>query len=282
MSTASKLDRLYRSAERICFDRNTRIVLMSDCHRGIGNHGDNFLKNQSQVYAALSYYYHRNFIYMELGDGDELWENRSMQRIMDAHADIFRLLSCFNREGRLFMLYGNHDRKKQWLRGEMLPGLTVKEGLVLVSKESGRELFLVHGHQGDLWNDTLWIVSGFLVRYVWRTVELWGGQDPTSAARNYKLKRRTERRLENWAHNHKLILVSGHTHRSVLPSDGRSFYVNTGSCVHPDCVTALELENNQLTLVKWCVGSRQDGSLFIGRSVLEGPVDLERFYHLLL
>ena len=51
---------------------------MSDCHRGQGTEGDNFLKNQNLFLGALEYYNHRGFIYIELGDGDELCENRKI------------------------------------------------------------------------------------------------------------------------------------------------------------------------------------------------------------
>lgn len=35
--------------------------------------------------AALRYYNKRAFTYLELGDGDELWENRSIERIRQMH-----------------------------------------------------------------------------------------------------------------------------------------------------------------------------------------------------
>ena len=88
----SRLEQAYREAECIWIDRASRIVCMSDCHRGVGNRGDNFLPNRNIFLAALQYYYDCGFSYMELGDGDELWENKGLSRIVDYHSDIFLLL----------------------------------------------------------------------------------------------------------------------------------------------------------------------------------------------
>ena len=74
---------------------------------------DNFLKNQHLYFAALNYYYQHSFCYIELRDGDELWENRSFSAIQNIHSNVFWLLSLFYEEHRLFMLFGNHDIAKK-------------------------------------------------------------------------------------------------------------------------------------------------------------------------
>ena len=73
----------------------------------------NFLYNQNLAAAALSYYDRRQFTYVELGDGDELWENRRIEPIIRMHDDIFETAFPSYRRGRFIMLYGNHDRKKE-------------------------------------------------------------------------------------------------------------------------------------------------------------------------
>lgn len=295
MSTESRLNEVYQQAERYDLDGNTKIVCMSDCHRGVGNHGDNFLANQNLFFAALNYYYERCFIYMELGDGDELWENRSLKRIVEIHSDSFWIMSQFFREGRFHMLFGNHDRKKQddsYLNGhcgqyycdsqdqfcELLNGIKAQEGIVLEDKDTGHQILLVHGHQGDLLNDTLWKLARFLVRYVWRSLEMFGVYDPTDAGRNYKQKKKTEKKLAHWAGKNQIMVIAGHTHRPVLPSLGESLYLNDGSCVHPRCITAMEIENKEVTLVKWSVMVRHGRMLSVEREILEGPVALEKFW----
>lgn len=292
---SARLEKVYRDAERICVDRNSRIVCMSDCHRGVGNHGDNFLPNQNLFFAALQYYYDRCFTYIELGDGDELWENRKLSRIVEIHSDAFWMMSRFYREGRFRMLYGNHDRRKKSSKflnthcrqyycdstdsfQDLFPDLRAEESIVLTDRTTGHEILLLHGHQGDLMNDTLWPVTARLVRFVWRPLELVGIADPTSAARNYKKRKKTELRLDEFSKEKRIMIIAGHTHRPVLPKPGESFYLNDGSCVHPRCITAMELSGGAVTLVKWCVTVRHDDTLMVSREVLEGPVPWERYW----
>lgn len=295
METDKRLDEVYRNAEKFMIDRNSRIVCMSDCHRGVGNHGDNFLPNQNLFFAALTYYHQKHFHYMELGDGDELWENRKLGRIVEIHSDSFWLISKFYQEGRLHMLYGNHDmskKKDKYLKQhctqyycdskdqfcQLCPGLTANEGILLEEEASGHQILLIHGHQGDLLNDRLWPLARFLVRYLWRPLELLGLADPTSAARNYKKRKKTERRMDRWAEKNQVMVIAGHTHRPVLPKPGGSLYLNDGSCVHPRCITAMEIENGAITLVKWSVMVRHGRQLTVEREILEGPVPISSYW----
>lgn len=294
---SARLERVYQDAERIEINRNTKIVCMSDCHRGVGNRGDNFLPNQHLFLAALQYYYDRCFCYIELGDGDELWENKNLRRIEEIHSDVFGMMSQFYKSGRFRMLYGNHDRRKEehhffesqcWdyycdmedenSCRELFPGLHAQEGILLQDSGSGHEILLLHGHQGDLMNDTLWKFTAMLVRVLWKPLELLGVADPTSAARNYKKRKKTEERLDAFSREKQILLIAGHTHRPVLPKPGESFYLNDGSCVHPKCITAMELENGGVTLVKWCISVRRDRTLTVNREVLEGPVPWKSYW----
>ena len=105
MSYLSRIDHAFSDAPVLPLSENGRYVLFSDCHRGIGTSNDNFLKNQHLYFAALNYYYQHSFCYIELGDGDELWENRSFSAIQKIHSNVFWLLSLFYEEQRLFMLF---------------------------------------------------------------------------------------------------------------------------------------------------------------------------------
>ena len=107
---------------------------------------------------------------------------------------------------------------------------------------------LVHGHQGDLMNDYLWRVSKFLVRYVWKPLELLGFNNPIRPAKNYSLQGLTQRRLHRYVVKEQKPLIVGHTHRPHLPQKGELPFYNTGSCVHPRCITALEYYKKR----PWC------------------------------
>ena len=79
-----------------------------------------------------------------------------------------------------------------------------------------------------------------------------GINDLTSAATNrVKRKKAVERALIRWTEKEKQPLIAGHTHRAVFPKPGDSCYFNDGSCVHPRCITALEIADGNITLVKW-------------------------------
>ncbi len=288
MSADGRLNAAFARAPVFPLTAASRYVLFSDCHRGCGTNNDNFLKNQNLYFAALKHYYRRGFTYVELGDGDELWENRSFDAIKSIHNNVFWLLSRFYREDRLIMLYGNHDIVKRNSRftgrscasypcsacqeEELFPGLDFYPGVILKNAESPREIYLTHGHQADFFNSVLWRTSRFLVRYVWKPLEAAGFLDPTSAAKNNTKKKKVEKILSGWADEAGCVLITGHTHRPML--DDSVSYCNTGSCVHPRCITCIEIEQLKILLVKWTLATRPDRTLYVTRQVLSGPFAL--------
>lgn len=295
MSASKRISRVYKNSQVVSFDENSRIVIMSDCHRGNGSWGDNFSNNQNLYFAALYHYYQNGYTYIELGDGDELWENRSIHDIIGAHSDAFWLMSMLYKDNRLYMLYGNHDIIKRDPRYSqtkcheffcdstnstqpLFPNIKMTEGLILRFRNPGYQLFLTHGHQADPLNDTFWRLSRFLVRYLWKPLELIGVKDPTSAAKNNEKKNSVEKKLIEWSTRNHQMIICGHTHRPVFPKTGDSLYFNDGSCVHPRCITAIEIKYGTIALVKWAVMTKPDRTLYVGREVLEGPVKISDYY----
>lgn len=307
MSYYSRLNKSFEGAPRLPLTDRSRYVLISDCHRGTGSSNDNFLKNQNLYFAALQHYYKMGYTYIELGDGDELWENRSMEQIIETHDNVFWLLSRFQEQGRLYMLYGNHDMVKKNTRytnkscatyrcsfedhpnSGKLPlfsNITFYSGIILENHLSPNknkftnsmnpplDIYLTHGHQTDLFNSTFWRLSRFLVRYFWKPLERFGVLDPTSAAKNYTRKHKAEERLHHWAEQENHILITGHTHRPTLSEDDK-YYYNSGSCVHPRCITCLEIERKHILLVKWTLSTKPDMTLFVSREAIAGPIWLD-------
>ncbi len=294
MKISSRIQKAYEEARVLPLREHGRYVFFSDCHRGYGGWNDNFAANQNVCFTAMNYYYDRGFTYVELGDGDELWENKRQRRIIETHSHVFWMLRRFYRDGRLIMLWGNHDNKKRkekfvrknyasfWnecsrQEEELFPKLKVEEAVRLQSA-CYPELFLLHGHQGDLLNDYLYPLAAFLVRYLWRPLERWGIRDPTRPAYNYRRCERGERRFRSFAEKNGIIVVCGHTHRPVFMKPGEGGYFNDGSMVHPRCITAIELSDGELCLVKWAVCSKRDGTLHVCRTVLDGPVALSDYF----
>lgn len=284
MDYYSRISEAFEDALRLPLDADSKYVLISDCHRGTGTTADNFLKNQHLYSAALQHYYKEGFTCIELGDGDELWENRSFDRIVETHSNVFWLLSRFYSQNRLYLLYGNHDIVKRTPAFAALkcncyycdstrcclplfPNVKFHSGIILQDRLHEKDIYLTHGHQADFLNSTLWKISRFLVRFLWKPLELIGFTDPVSAAKNNTRKNKIEKRLTEWAEKEEHILITGHTHRPMLDLK-TSPYCNTGSCVHPRCITCIEIENHHLTLVKWCLKTRGDMTISVARDVL--------------
>lgn len=298
MSYYNRISAAFEQACRLPLDKNSKYVIFSDCHRGTGGANDNFLKNEFIYLAALSYYYPRAFTYLELGDGDELWENRSFQAIKSMHTKVFDLLAQYYQENRFYAVFGNHDiikRKKHFTKTycqdyycekslkyhSLFPGITFYSGIILENIEmqaSGKQkdIYLTHGHQADFLNSTLWPLSRFMVRYLWSPLEDIGIPDPTSAAKNNIKKKKSEERLMEWTKKNEHILIAGHTHHPMMGTKD-SPYFNTGSCVSPAGITCIEIENKCMTLIKWELGTKQDQTVYMERTILGKKINIDYF-----
>lgn len=109
MSSQTRLTKAYNEAKRIIFSDKDKFILFSDCHRGDGSFADDFANNGNIFYHALNYYYKNDFHYIELGDGDELWENLFFKDVFEANKYVYLLLQKFYLRNKLNVIYGNHD-----------------------------------------------------------------------------------------------------------------------------------------------------------------------------
>ena len=287
-----KLNIIFKKSRRLQINDNSKIVIMSDCHRGSGNNYDNFLKNRNIFEVALNHYYNEGFSYIELGDGDEMWEVDNYNDIIEEHINTFKILKKFNDSGRFIMIYGNHDiskksekilkkhfykyyDKEEKKEKELLNDLIVYESLILNYKD--HEIFLLHGHQADFLNGTLWYVSRFLVRHFWRPLENIGVKDPTSVAKNYEVSKKSEKKLQKWSIKNNKMVIAGHTHRAIYPKIGNGLYFNDGSCIHPSGITSIEIENGNITLVKW-IYTIKNNYITVDRVVIDGKEPIINFF----
>ena len=196
MSSSTRLDRAYKNAMKIPFDEDSKFIFFSDCHRGDNSFADDFANNRNIYFHALNHYYREGYTYIELGDGDELWENISFDSIFEAHKNVYQLLRRFHLEKRLHMLWGNHDmvyRDPDYVDEhlshyfepidgsdkELFEGITYHEALILKHTETGQELFCTHGHQADWWNYVCWRIGRFLVRVLWKVLRTPSGRSLT-------------------------------------------------------------------------------------------------------
>lgn len=288
----AELDKIFSKSKRIKITDESKFIIMSDCHRGAGNNYDNFIRNENIFKSALNHYYKNGYTYVELGDGDDMWEVKNYQDIVDEHLESFLILKKFHEKKRLFMILGNHDlckknkkvlakyfytyyKKSKKENIDLLNNLKVKESLVLEYKD--KEIFLVHGHQVDFLNNKLWRLSRFLVRYIWGFLEKLGIKDPTSAAKNNSVSNKVERKLKAWSSKNHKIIIAGHTHRPSFPEDG-SLYFNDGSCIHPSGITGIEIKNGEIALVKWKYEVDNESKIIVNKSYIERGVKIDNIF----
>ena len=162
-SCQMRIDKALLEAVHLPLNSCSRYIIISDCHRGEGGANDNFLRNQHLYMAALNYYIAHGFTYFELGDGEELWENRHLSRIEESHQDVYCRFETLQKQCRIYRIYGNHNMEMKGMLGE---------AMILDNCEGGRDICMIHGHQADFFNSVCWKLSRFLVRYFWKPLEL--------------------------------------------------------------------------------------------------------------
>jgi len=292
LTSKSRLDNAYKTAKLVEFNDTSKFILFSDCHRGDNSFADDFANNRNIYFHALKHSYNNNFLSCEIGAGAELWENLSFNSIFEAHKNVYLLMKQYYIENRLHLIWGNHDmvyKNPHYVRKnlstyfdektgkniELFKDVKFHEGIILKHTETQQELFLTHGHQADWWNYLFWKWSRFMVRILWKPLNVMGIADPTTPAKNYRELIKVERRTKKWiAENNNLITIVGHTHRPRFPEPGDIAFFNDGSCVHPRSITGIEIENGEITLIKWQISTKEDGTLQIIRDILEGPKKL--------
>ncbi len=285
-----------------------KFIVLSDCHRGDGSPGDEFAHNSLLYKCALEHYHAEGYTYIELGDAEDLWEIDDFEQIYITHTSIYDLLRKFHdpdpRKTRYIKVWGNHDEywkdHAEVLQG-LFPGIRVYEAVVLGN------ILMLHGHQADTTcTGPGGKISKFLVRHLWSGLQKFGmGPALFSRREDGSLPILQFGKTDSAPAlpTPPFTLIAGHTHRPVFANlsqteqrfrdcgvglqgtkakDPDPAYYNTGSCVHPRCITGLEIEYKKstpaFTLVKWseqadAVVRTADGCkirpLAIARSVLE-------------
>jgi hypothetical protein len=205
-----------------------RFVIFSDQHKGARNGADDFQLCERAYNAALAYYYEFNYHLVELGDVEELWEERA-PAVLRTYAHSTELAARFHKAGRYLRVWGNHD--DHWssaasVRRNLGPvfgeTLVVHEGVRVILNRGGEmlgELFLVHGHQGTKMSDRWTRLARIPVRVVWRPLQRLFKVSLNTPAKDWDLRERHNLALYSWAAERQgLVLIAGHTHRPVFLS----------------------------------------------------------------
>jgi membrane protein DedA with SNARE-associated domain/UDP-2,3-diacylglucosamine pyrophosphatase LpxH len=261
-----RLDHVLETAADIPFDDTSKIVLFSDVHRGDKSKFDEFAPNEGLFTHALRHYYEDGFTYIELGDGDGLWQTGHLSAIQHAYPGVFKLLHQFKRQNRLHMIVGNHEIQGREYRRVQKDDLVAEEALILRHSLTGQRLFVVHGHQLDVWCDQLSSVVRPAVRLIYAALKVLGFEANAISAESaqpdgamiQKMKQwytnqqqKLTQHWAEWARNKHQFVITGHTHLPRFATDRREPYFNTGCCVNPGYLTGIEIQNGSIRLVKW-------------------------------
>lgn len=294
MKAESKLDKAYQEAKIIDIDDNSKIAIFSDTHRGDGSFTDEFAPNENIFIHALQHYYNQGYSVIENGDSEDLWLNSHFKFIYYAHPDVYELIKKLHVQNRYHMIYGNHNiimRKEEFtsrnfwkvydfILGEevpFLPNLQPLEAIRLRYLNLKSDIFILHGHQGDLINDELWMGSRFMLRRLWRHLRSIGIRPPVSPSKSEQIRHKVEKIYSRWIEKNKQMTIVGHTHRPKFSKPGDIPYFNTGSATRPRRVQAIEILGGSIFLVEWQIRPTQLGVLQIKKRTVDGPKALSKF-----
>ncbi|MFL2099035.1 metallophosphoesterase [Marinilactibacillus psychrotolerans] len=294
MFTDRRLTEAYNNAKEMFYDDYSRIVFMSDAHRGDGSVSDEFLRSRNLFVHALKEYYESEYTFVEVGDGEELLEYSEFEHIKNAHTDVYGLIKKFYDKDRYIRIYGNHDiflknqkyvEKNYYINYDeyseeyfdFLKGIEPIKSLVLKHRQTSQEIFVLHGHQGDAPNDQFWFFTMLSLKYFWRFLHRFGIRNPASPIKNVSKRHKIERNYSKWIKKNRRMLICGHTHRFKFPKNRDLPYFNTGCGIYPSSITAIELSEGMVRLVRWKEEVNDEGLLYIKRETMRGPEPVELF-----
>lgn len=203
-----------------------KIIILSDQHKGARDFSDDFALAEKNYLKALEYYDAKQFIYINLGDSEELWENL-LESVIRHNKATFEAEKNFIRRKAFTKIFGNHDLywdndplsqfNLKRIYGEVI---RIYEGAILRLNLKGKKLdvFLTHGHQGDLQSDGNWF-SKWFVSTIWAPLQAYLRINLNTPAYNNQLKTEHNIMMYDWVENQNdIALITGHTHQPVFAS----------------------------------------------------------------
>lgn len=203
-----------------------KFIILSDQHKGARDGADVFAKANKNYLCALEYYYKNRFFYINLGDSEELWENLFIT-VKRHNKATFEAEKKFIDRNQFIKIFGNHDLywdndplaqfSLQQIYGQKID---IYEGTILKTTVSSKplEIYMTHGHQGDLQSDGNWF-SKWFVSDIWGPFQAYLRINPNTPANNEALKTVHNQMMYEWSSKQKnTLLITGHTHQPVFKS----------------------------------------------------------------
>jgi predicted phosphodiesterase len=228
------LDKLYanikeelkKSGLNLSINSNTKYIIFSDQHKGGKNGSDDFMLAEKNYLTALQHYNDHNYILINLGDCEELWEN-TLETVKKNNQASFEAEKKFIERDAFIKVFGNHDIywnndplasfQIQNIYGQKLK---IYEGLILTWNVAGKDfdIFLTHGHQGDGQSDAN-AFSAWFISKIWAPLQSYLSINFNTPAYDNNLKSLHNAMMYEWsAAQNNLLLITGHTHQPVFCS----------------------------------------------------------------
>jgi hypothetical protein len=209
------------------FDLQTgKIVVFSDQHKGARDLADDFRVSEKNYITALNYYYNNGFHFVNLGDCEELWENKPDIVLEKNQADL-QAEARFLNSNRYYRVFGNHDLewKYEFPRNRFLKPLfgerlKIHEGVLFTTRYNNRNYSILcsHGHQGDQKSDGN-AFSTWFVAAIWTPLQRFLEISINSTSDSFELVDKHNIIMYEWsATQPNLLFISGHTHKPVFAS----------------------------------------------------------------
>lgn len=278
------LGRLYKSSDKkkgrvITLNMGEvgdKYIVFSDQHKGNGDNGDDFRNSEANYIAALNHYRKQGYIFINLGDSEELWKYQA-EKVLPECKDSFAAEAAFQAGNNYIKVFGNHDVMwknnmdvERLLKPYFAMPLPVYEAVLLKTIVNSKPLniFLTHGHQGDTMSDNN-PLSTWLVAHLWAPLQRYLNINVNAPSTDSTLRNKHNRIMYQWSSNRKnVLLITGHTHQPVFASGRysnhpsnqfdtpettpRPTYFNTGCCCFSDGdITGIEIADGHIRLVKW-------------------------------
>jgi len=197
---------------------NNKYALFSDLHMRDGGNSDLFKDNEETMKIALGYYKENGYSIILMGDIEELWQFNFIEIYNRYDKSIYECLRSFQ-INKVHRIFGNHDC--DWKRPPTDPILCNKEiqhgapeGIKL-----GKDIFLVHGHQGDKTCDRKTWESRYLSRKLKSLVPAGKAVGVLNrSATESQIPGNREKLYYNWAKDNNVFLICGHTHNAIFAS----------------------------------------------------------------
>lgn len=205
---------------------DSKFIILSDQHKGARDFADDFSLAEKNYLHALEYYNNFAFNYINLGDSEELWENL-LESVIKHNKKTFEAEKLFISRNAFTKIFGNHDL--YWDNDPLSQfnlnriygkAIRIYEGAILRYKLADKilDIFLTHGHQGDLQSDGNWF-SKWFVSTVWAPFQSYLNINPNTPAYDNQLKTEHNVLMYRWVAEQKnTALITGHTHQPVFAS----------------------------------------------------------------